>query len=347
MIAGLITATNGERTSSGDLTTAKALTENEGAAFLGIQKTGPFDIPGDLARQWLRLPNPHGRSNSEVVKPWFNGLDITRRNRDFWIIDFGVDMKQDEAALYEVPFGYAKECVQPTRVGKREARTNEQWWIFQWARPKMRLAVKQIPRFIVTPEVSKHRVFAWVRHPIVPDKNLTVIARQDDTTFGILHSRFHEAWALRLGTSLEDRPRYTPTTTFETFPFPTGMTPADTGTGAPEGPLAEAIATAARRLNELRENWLNPAEWVERVPEVVPGFPDRVLAKPGHEVELKKRTLTNLYNQRPAWLDHAHKALDAAVAAAYGWPDYTPEMPDEEILRRLLVLNLARASAQN
>lgn len=334
---------------SSSLTNAKALKENAGAAYLGIQKTGPFDIPGELARQWLRLPNPHGRSNSEVVKPWFNGLDITRRNRDFWIIDYGVDMKQDEAALYEAPFGYAKEHVQPTRVGKREARTNEQWWIFQWARPKMRAAVREIPRFIVTPEVSKHRVFAWVRHPIVPDKNLTVIARQDDTTFGILHSRFHELWALGLCTWMGagNDPRYTPTTTFETFPFPAGMTPADTAAGAPEGPLAEAIATAARRLNELRENWLNPAEWVERVPEAVPGFPDRIVAKPGHEAELKKRTLTNLYNQRPAWLDHAHKTLDAAVAAAYGWTDYTPEMADDEILRRLLALNHARASGQN
>ncbi len=72
------------------------------------------------------------------------------------------------------------------------------------------------------------------------------------------------------------------------------------------------------------------------------GFPLRPVAKPGHEAELKKRTLTNLYNARPAWLDHAHRELDAAVAAAYGWTDYTPEMPDEEILKRLLALNLAR-----
>ena len=85
---------------------------------------------------------------------------------------------------------------------------------------------------------------------------------------------------------------------------------------AEEIPAAN-IAAAARRLNELRENWLNPPEWTERIPEVVPGYPDRIVAKPGHEAELKKRTLTNLYNARPAWLDNAHKALDAAVAAAY------------------------------
>ena len=78
--------------------------------------------------------------------------------------------------------------------------------------------------------------------------------------------------------------------------------------------------------------------------EVVPGYPDRIIPKPGKEKELKAQTLTNLYNQRLPWLDRAHKALDAAVAAAYGWEDYTPEMPDEEILSRLLALNLALSS---
>jgi hypothetical protein len=70
----------------------------------------------------------------------------------------------------------------------------------------------------------------------------------------------------------------------------------------------------------------------------------RPVAKPGHEAELKKRTLTNLYNARPAWLDMAHKQLDQAVAAASGWSDYMPEMPAEEILCRLLALNLNRAA---
>jgi len=98
-------------------------------------------------------------------------------------------------------------------------------------------------------------------------------------------------------------------------------------------PFCDSIAQAAKRLDELRNNWLNPPEWVERIPEVVPGFPDRIIAKPGHESDLKKRTLTNLYNARPAWLDNIHKELDAAVAAAYGWDDYTPDMPGEILFR--------------
>jgi len=208
---------------------------------------------------------------------------------------------------------------------------------------------------------------------------LVIIARSDDTTFGILHSRFHELWSLRLGTSLEDRPRYTPTTTFETFPFPAGLTPADTqpvgaqpsgrraepppaglAPGVAEGarlpqipvladparlPHAEAIAQAAFDLNRRREAWLNPPEWVDWVitpEEEQAGFPRRPVAKPGHEANLKQRTLTNLYNTRPAWLVMAHEKLDQAVASAYGWDDYTPAMPDEDILRRLLALNRER-----
>ena len=113
--------------------------------------------------------------------------------------------------------------------------------------------------------------------------------------------------------------------------------------------MAEVIAQAAGRVSELREAWLNPPEWTERIPEVVPlgmdksPFPDRIVPKLGYERKLAQRTLTDLYNQRPAWLDAAHKELDKAVAVAYGWSDYTPEMPDEEILGRLLALNLQRS----
>ena len=151
---------------------------------------------------------------------------------------------------------------------------------------------------------------------------------------------------MRLGTSLEDRPRYTPTTCFETFPFPEGLTP-NLKPAQYTNPQAGIIAAAAKRLNELRTNWLNPPEWVDVVPEVVAGYPDRIVAKPEFAKAIKARTLTNLYNARAKgevqWLEDAHRALDAAVAAAYGWADYTPAMADEEILRRLLTLNLARA----
>ena len=163
-------------------------------------------------------------------------------------------------------------------------------------------------------------------------------------------------------------PRYTPTTCFETFPFPFGLTPADTAhqrtETLPDGALipaglapavrahAEAIAHAAKRLVELRDAWLNPPEWTERIAEVVPlgmarsPYPDRIVARAGFEQQVAKRTLTKLYNERPAWLAQAHAVLDAAVAAAYGWSEASPPMGDDAILRRLLALNLERAAVQ-
>ena len=328
-----------------NLTQANKLNDNAGLAFIGTQKNGPFDISGDIARQWLKQPNPNGKNNSDVVRPWANGMDITRRPSDTWVIDFGVGMAEQDAALYELPYQYAVQYIKPLRTGKREERANEKWWIHQRARPDLRAALATHKQFIATSMVAKHRFFVWLPACQIPENLCVAIASSDDATFGILHSRFHLLWALCLGTSLEDRPRYTPPTTFETFPFPEGLTP-NLAPADYTNPAAAEIAAAAQALNTLRDNWLNPPEWVDwvRTPEEEKaGYPARPVAKPGHEADLKKRTLTNLYNARPAWLDNAHKTLDAAVAKAYGWCDYTPVMPDEEILRRLLVMNLARA----
>jgi type II restriction/modification system DNA methylase subunit YeeA len=343
-----------------DITRAMVLQETRGTCFQGSKKVGAFDIPGSLAREWLMKPNPDGRKNSDVLFPYRNGLDITRVSRDVWIIDFGLRGTVEDAALYELPFAYVLRDVKPSRdVNNRETR-KKNWWRHGDGQPAMRLGIRQLRRFIVTPEVSKHRVFVWLERPILPDCKLMVIAREDDLTFGVLHSRFHEVWALHKGSwhGVGNDPRYIPSTTFETFPFPAGMTPVDTigstetlDSGAivpavpPERrPAALGVAEAAARINTLREGWLNPSAWVERVPEVVPGYPDRIIPKPEYAAEIKKLTLTSLYNARPAWLDHAHQALDAAVAAAYGWTDYRPDMPESEILRRLLALNLERAN---
>ncbi len=342
------------------LTSATKLAENTCTCFIGTQQNGPFTIDGTLARTWLRQPAIGARPMSDVVRPWRNGRDLTDRASDTWIIDFGMQMPADQAALLTEPYEHVVAHVRPMRLaGQRESR-KRYWWRLGEPAPALRHALNGLPRFIAGPRVAKHRVWTYLDITVLPDVQVITVARSDDTTFGILHSRFHELWSLRMGTSLEDRPRYTPTTTFETFPFPEGLTPADTG-GPVEAlddgvilpnvalrrrPAALAIARAAHRLNFLRENWLNPAEWVERLPEIVPGYPDRIIPKPEHAVEIKKRTLTNLYNARPAWLDNAHQALDAAVAIAYGWDDYTPALPDAEILRRLLDLNLARSSGQ-
>ena len=336
---------NADLTSTVDLTQAGELPQSRSTAFVGDQKSGPFDIPGDLARKWLRLPaNPNGRPNSGVLKPWTNGRDLTGRPSGKWIVDFGATMSEADAALYEAPFAYVHEHVWPMRQKSKVKGIQDIWWRHWRPRPEMWQALAGSSRYIVTPRVAKHRLFVWCDARVCPDSAVIAIAREDDITFGILHSRFHEVWSLRLGTWLGvgNDPRYTPTTTFATFPFPDGLTPDVPAAAYAGDPRAEAIAEAARRLVELRDRWLNPPEWVEWIDEPVPGYPKRPVPTADADLQqLKRRTLTNLYNQRPQWLTNAHANLDTAVATAYAWP---PDISDEDALRELLELNLARGS---
>jgi type II restriction/modification system DNA methylase subunit YeeA len=305
---------NANLTAGIDLALARRLQENAGRCFMSDTKGGPFEIDWATARTLLASPNPDGRSNAVVVRPWINATDIAGRPRGMWIIDFGLSTAEADAALYEAPFEHIRLVVRPERIKNRRAAYAERWWLHVEPRPGMRAALAALSRYIVTPAVSKHRLFAWVDAATLADHRLLVIACDDDYTFGVLHSRVHESWSLATGSQLreiESGFTYTPTTCFETFPFP-----------RPTEEQREAIAAAARELVRLRDGWLNP-----------PGLdPDA----------LGKRTLTNLYNARPTWLEHAHAALDGAVLAAYGWP---ADLAGEPLLAALLALNLEREPA--
>jgi type II restriction/modification system DNA methylase subunit YeeA len=153
--------------------------------------------------------------------------------------------------------------------------------------------------------VAKHRLFVWLDIVAVPDSRLTVVARDDDVCFGILHSRFHEAWSLVTCSwhGVGNDPTYNAESCFDTFPFPIGLTPNIPPHEYAVDPRGISIAEAARELCRLREYWLNPPDLVRREPEVVPGFPERLVpVNAAAAATLKKRTLTNLYNERPAWL---------------------------------------------
>ena len=310
---------------------------------MGDSKGGKFDVAGKRARQWLVSPkNPNGRPNSDVLRPWINGADISKRPSDKWIVDFGWTMDEASSSLYEMPFEYAAAIIKPKRLKNNREAYAKYWWRHVEPRQGMWTKLRPLKRYIATVRHSKHRLFRWFPTSVVPDSALIAIARDDDTSFGTLHSKFHETWSLGLCSwiGIGNDPRYTPSTTFETFPFPEGLTPDIPAANYANDPRAQAIAKAAARLNELRENWLNPPDLVKRVPEMVPGYPDRILPVDDNAAAiLRKRTLTNLYNERPAWLDNAHRDLDAAVAAAYGW---LADLTDEQILERLFALNQTR-----
>jgi type II restriction/modification system DNA methylase subunit YeeA len=313
-------------TSGVDLAQAQPLAENSGLSFIGDQPTGPFDISEEQAKTWVSLPvNPNGRSNADVLHPYWSGSDITGRWTHRWIVDFGIGTTEQAAALYEKPFEYVLANVKPERERNRNTALRDRWWLHWRPRGDMRHAIAKncSTRFLCTPHVSKYRIFAWLDVASLPNNLLIVFARQDDYFFGVLHSRAHEVWSLRMGTWLGvgNDPRYTPTTCFETFPLPwtPGQEPWRDG-------RLHAIAQAAQALDDARAAWLNPPDATEEV--------------------LKKRTLTNLYNERPTWLANLHAALDRAVWTAYGWTDLDPTATtDEEILTCLLALNQARAGS--
>ena len=238
-----------------------------------------------LPNKMLHAPrNPNGRSNSDVIRPVANASDLVQVPREIWTIDFGF-MKEEEASYYEMPFEYVKKLVYPIRSKNRRSSYAEKWWQYAEARPGMRKALAGKSRFIATPRVAKHRIFVWLSAEILSNDRTFVFAREDDYFFGVLHSRIHEIWSLRTSSrhGVGNDPTYNNSTCFETFPFPwpPGQEPQS-------DPRVKAIASAAQELVRLRDNWLNP-----------PG---------ASEEELKKRTLTNLYNQRPTWLQNAHRS---------------------------------------
>lgn len=304
------------RSGETDVTKAQRLKNNAGIAFQGPVKVGKFDLSETKARAMLRYPNPDGRSNRDVMQPWINGSDITGRSRNMWIINFS-EMSIEDAALYESPFEYVRENIMPIRLQNKDWQRRTYWWRLGRSGRDWQNAVEHLDRYIATPRVSKHRLFVWVSSDVLPDSAVVAIARDDDYSFGVLHSRIHELWARTKGTQLREAEsgfRYTPTSTFETFPFPYST---------PE--QEEKIADEARRLDALRQGWLNPP-------------PESVSL-----TKLKRRTLTNLYNDPPTWLELSHQSLNAVVFDAYGW---SPSLTDGELLSRLLALNLARENAE-
>ncbi len=326
-------------------TSACKLPENRQMCFRGSVSSGQFDLPWPDARDLLASPTPTGASNLDVLRPWRSGSDVLGRSRGRWIVDFGVDRDIESAASYDGPFAWVEKQVKvvrdrPKRGKKSYAHSSKYpFWQLWNPRPELRDAVGECTTVIVTPALAKHRVFWCLPAEIHVSQQLYVVASESAALFGILHGAIHEIWTLTQNSQLEDRPRYKSGTCFETFPlpWPPGAEPAE---GDPQRPLHDAIADAARALDTQRERWLNPPEWVEQVAAAVDAADDfadvarvsgeearrlirqsAIDAAAAKDPRLKKRTLTNLYNERPTWLRLAHKALDEAVLGAYAGTD--------------------------
>ena len=216
---GHVIAINAVLGSHADVSCAVIIPRNQGISFQGPSPKAPFDISFDAALDMLREPlNVHGCPNSDVLRPVITAKELVQVRDDMWTFDFGL-MSHDRAACYASPFEYVRTNILPIRKTRRDDYRGK-WW--QYARPRtgMREALAGMSRFCTIPRHAKHRIFVWLDSVFVANDSTIVFAHDDDCFFGVLQSHIHEVWALRLGTRLETRPRYTPTTCFETFPLP-------------------------------------------------------------------------------------------------------------------------------
>ena len=302
---------------------APHLAENDGIAFQGDIRNGPFDIPREEAERMLAQPlNVNGRPNDDVIFPFVNAHDLAQRPRGRYIIDFGADMERRAAAYYEEPYEHVKRFVLPERERSSNEQLRSQWWLHESWRPGMRAAIGALDRYLATPITSKHRFYVWLEPNVTPDATVVAIARSDDYTFGVLHSRIHESWALAQASRLAtgNNYRYVHTQCFNTFPFPWPLSTPDADLNQRQRAYRDAIAEVAQALHAERAQWLTPDDI--------------------NGALLQDRTMTDLYNRRFDWLADIHRDLDAAVAAAYGWP---ADIANDDILAGLLELNRQRA----
>ena len=313
-------------TTGPDLGGAKRLRENRQFSYRGGIRAGPFDVSREVGTAMLAAPtNVNGRPNADVVFPLIIGRDLAQGRSERFVIDFGEQRSLADAAKYERPFEYVKKHVQPWREQNPNPEHPEEWWRHFVPQRNMRNRIHSLPRWIATPETSKHRFFVWITDNSVPDISVIAILRSDDYALGVLQSNVHELWSFAQGSRIGvgNDIRYMPTRTFETFPFPWPLS-------TPEGELTDvqrehrdAISSAAASLHAQREARLGPSAI---------GSDDAAAG-----------TITSLYNDPPTWLTITHDAIDEAVCAAYGW---SAELTDDEILSRLLELNRQRAAAE-
>ena len=286
-----------------------ALAPNRGRCFQGPIPAGNFYLSSETASELLsRDDAPY----AEVIRPYLIGDDITEdplQQPRRYVVDFGF-RRLEEAMGFPAALELVRKQVKPERDRNRDKGFREKWWQFGRPRGEMRRALSGLPRYVGLNRVGKRMLFVWCEPATCPSDLVIVFAFSDDYAMGILSSSVHRAWALKESSTLEDRPRYTPSSAFETFPWPL----PNEGTKDHIGQLSAAVIGRRQEITLERDIGL-----------------------------------TTLYNQMDegAWQDLAalHVKLDAAVAEAYGWPRDVSRDP-LEIIRRLADRHAAIASGE-
>jgi hypothetical protein len=315
---------NSDLTSHADVASAsrRPLAANAGLASPGFKLHGAgFILGSDEAAEIRELDPP----STEVVRPYMNGRDLMHRSRGHYVIDFGTRGER-EARQFAVPFGLVYDRVRPDRLANNDASTRANWWRFGRNREELRPALKDLDRYIISTETSKHRVFSLVEAAVAADNMLICFAIEDAYALGLLSSAIHVHWALAAGGTLEDRPRYNKSVCFDPFPFPD-----------PSPDLRARIADVAERLDAHRKAALARDERV-----TMTGMYNVVeKLRAGAALTPKARAVHEI--AACGILRDLHDELDRLVAEAYGWPW---PMEREEILERLVALHDERVEEE-
>jgi hypothetical protein len=305
------------------LTSAVPLKANSKLASTGLILGSRGFVLTDVEATRLRSAIPN---NAELVFPLYNGNDLTDRPRNAFVIDTAgwseADLRQRAPAAYQ----RLKDRVFPERQTNRDPRLRQNWWLFRRTNAQVRSAIAGLPRFIATPETSKHRFFVFVDASIKPEHRLIVTGSDDAWILGVLSSSAHIVWALEIGGTLEDRPVYNKSRCFDCFPFPGVADEND----QPIRLLGEQI-DAHRKRQQAAHSDLTITGMYNVLEKLRGG--DALTPK---ELAIHEKGLVSVLKQ-------LHDDLDAAVFDAYGWPH---NLSDEEILERLVALNKERAAEE-
>jgi hypothetical protein len=323
-------------TSGAAVASANALKGNHGIASRGVQLMGDGFILSPAEATRLGLGSVQGAEN--VIRDYRNGRDLAARPRGVKVIDlFG--LSESEARVrYPTIYAHLLTAVRPQREGQAAKSATadslqyaRQWWLFGKPRPELRRALAQLPRYIVTIETAKHRVFQFLPITTIADNMLVVVANADSLALGYLSSKIHVIWSLAAGGTLENRPRYNKSVCFDPFPFP------DTA----DESLKSQIRDAAEKLDALRKDVLARHDdlTLTKLYNVLEAL--RAAEKAGTVLSDKDRDIAE--RGCVSLIRQYHDTIDGLVADAYGWPR---DLSDEEILERLVALNKERAAEE-
>lgn len=308
------------------LTSAKRLAANSDLCAVGMKTIGAgFQIDQEKAHSlWAK----DGESARQRIRRYVNGREFTGTPRNVYMIDcFGLleaEVRNEMPATYQ----HLLDEVRPARMENRNKAFRNLWWVIGHPREIYRNFTAGLDRYIVTIETSKHRVFGFLGSEIAPDSTLVTFGLNAGWYLGVLSSRHHVLWSLRMGGRLGvgNDPRYNKTRCFETFPFPSICEDSKQKIGF----LAEHIDRHRKRQLEAHDK-LTLTGIYNVLEKLRAGEPLTQKEKTIHEQGLV------------AVLKELHDELDAAVAEAYGWP---ADLSDDEILEKLLALNLERAAEE-